>query len=231
MKKILAILFTALFISCSENKTEERIQEVVKQHYDTITIGSNIYKMQDLQDTNVVFEIFDFPGDSDSLSIEKNKDVARREGDTLFLKCDNGKTAKLKTNNSDGDDAMFFNFKYINKDINAFVVFCYYYESYAVWLINKNNADTLIAINYPVVSPDKKQFACANIDLEAAFTLNGIQLFKVQNNAFIANGVRELSKWGPEKIMWKNDTTLVVKGNESKGNGEYVTFYKAVYIK
>ncbi len=231
MKNISICFLLALFISCADNKTETPVADVVKPQLDTLAIGNKMYQTQDLTDTNFVFEKFEFNDPADSAYIEKNKNVARREGDTLFLKCDNGQTVKLKNNLSDGDDVMSFNFKYLNNDINAYVVFCYYYESYAVWLINKNNADTLVTINYPVVSPDKKQFVCANIDLEAAFTLNGMQLFKVENDIYIPNGVRELNNWGPDKIMWKNDTTLIVNGRKPKGNGEYASFYKAIYIK
>lgn len=228
--KILFILIVFAF-SCSEEKIEKAIEVIAQPKFDTLAIGAKVYNMENLSDTNFTFNKFEYPDESDSISIEKNKDLASRVGDTLFLKCDNGKTVKLKNNVTDGDDLTAFNFKYIDKEINAYVVFCYYYESYAVWLINKHSADTLITISYPVVSPDKKQFVCANIDLEAGFTCNGLQLFKNENNVYVLNGLRELTDWGPEKVMWKNDTTLIINGSKMDGKGGYTSFYKALYVK
>lgn len=231
MKKILAFLFMALFVSCSENTPETTVTETVKPPMDTLAIGAQVYQMEVLKDSNFIFEEFDLFNPTDSLYIEKNKDLVSRNIDTLYLKCDNGEMVMLKNNRSDGDDMIFFDFKYLEKDLNAYIISCSLYESYNVWIINKQNADTLITINYPKVSPDKKKFICANLDLVAGFTTNGIELFKIENNKYILNGLRELSNWGPEEVMWKNDTTFVIKALETKSDGRHAYSYKALYIK
>ncbi len=231
MKKILAIAFTALFVSCSENKPEVAKEEIktVQVVFDTITIGNKVYKMQNLADTNFVFEKFNLYDPSDSAYIEKHKEFVSRTGDTLYLKCDNGIIIKLKSNRDDGDYEVY-DFKYINKDLNAFVLLCSFYEAADVWLVNKANGDTLKTIGYPVVSPNKKQFVCYNIDLEAAFSLNGFELFDHTNGKYQRKGLREINDWGPESVKWKDDTTLIVRALSGYGDPTKISC-KAIYVK
>ena len=218
MKKILAFLFTALFVSCSENTPKVSKEEIKNAEiiFDTLTIGKKVYQMQDLQDTNFVFEKFDSYDPSDSAYIAKNKDVVSRTGDTLFLKCDNGRIVKIKSNRDEGDYEVY-EFKYLNKEINTFVIMCSFYESSSIWLVNKTNGDSLETVGFPIVSPNKKQFICANTDLEAGFSGNGIELFGYDNKTIASKGFRELFNWGPEKVTWKNDTTLIVVVMERDG--------------
>lgn len=231
MKKILVIAITALFISCSENKPEVAKEEIKTAQivFDTLTIGNKVYNMQNLADTNFIFEKFDLYDPSDSAYIEKNKEFVSRKGDTLFLKCDNGRIVKLKSNRDEGDFEMY-EFKYFNKDINAFAVLCSFYESSSVWLFNKANGDSIETIGYPVVSPNKKQFVCYNIDLEAAFTLNGLELFEYTNGTYVRKGLREINEWGPERVKWKDDTTLIVRALSGYGDPAKIAI-KAIYIK
>ncbi len=231
MKNIIPFILIVFAFSCSEEKIEKAIEEITKPQFDTLTIGAKVYNMQDLADSNFTFDDFDFTEDSDSLSIEKSKDVASRHGDTLFLKCDNGRIVKLKNINSDGDDMEYFSFAGLNKDINGYVVSRMRYEYYDVLIINKHTGDSLFAIGYPVVSPNKQQFVCVNMDMEAGFTTNGIQLFKIENDMYISVGLRELNNWGPEKVMWKNDSTLIVNVVERTNEGVNRSYYKVLYIK
>jgi len=231
MNKHLAIAFTVLLTNCSENRSEA-VKEEIKTNLvalDTFAIGNKIYAMQDLTDTNVVFERFNYYDASDSAYIEKHKEFVSRTGDTLFLKCDNGKVIKLKSNRDDGDYEVY-DFKYINKDLNAFVLLCSFYEAADVWLVNKTNGDTLKTIGYPVVSPNKKQFVCYNIDLEAAFSLNGFELFDNTNGNYKRKGLREINEWGPERVKWKDDTTLIVRALSGYGDPTKISV-KALYIK
>ncbi len=228
MKKILVIAFTLLLISCSENKIEEHKEEAVKQQYDTITIGNKVYNMQTLNDTNYAFaQPFSY-GESDSV-LALYSHVARRDSDTLFLSCDNNKIVKFVNNRSD-EDYCVYDFKYFNKDINAYVIYCSVNESGSVWLINKNNGDSLETIGFPFASPNKKQFICCNMDLEAAFTLNGFELFDHTNDKYIRKGLREINNWGPEKIKWKDDTTLIVRALSGYGDPTKISV-KAIYFK
>lgn len=228
MKKNLAIAFTALLLSCSENKIEEYKEEVVKQQFDTITIGKSVYNMQTLTDTNFSFAKSFAYGESDSV-LALYKHIARRDSDTLFLSCDNNKIVKFVNDRSD-ENYTTYDFKFFNKDINAYVVYCSLYESSSVWLVNKETGDSLETIGFPFASPNKKHFVCYNIDLEAAFTLNGFELFDYTNSTYISKGLREINNWGPEKVKWKDDTTLIVRAISGYGDPTKI-FFKAIYIK
>ena len=69
MKNLLFLILFTLFISCSVNKAEAPIQEISKLQLDTFAIGNKIYTIQDLSDTNFVFQKFDFPDPSNSLML------------------------------------------------------------------------------------------------------------------------------------------------------------------
>ncbi len=230
MKNILTCILFAFCISCSDNKTEVPVSDVVKPQLDALAIGSKVYQTQNLADTNFVFEKFSFTYETDSLYILKYKDLVSREKDTLVFKCDNGKIVKLKSNKNE-DDFKVYDFRYFDPNINAFVIACSFYESGNVWLINKATGDSLETIGLPIVSPSKKHFGCASLDLEAAFAFNGLEIFNYDGNSYKLIGTRELTNWGPEKIMWKNDTTLIVRAQESEGEGKYRSYCKALYIK
>ncbi|MEO6305610.1 MAG: hypothetical protein ABIP51_20780 [Bacteroidia bacterium] len=229
--KISGTLFFSLLISCSTDKGEKTGEITTQQIvFDTLAIGDKIYRSLNIPDSDYVFENFESDG-IDSLAILKCNGAVFRENDTLILKCNNGKIIRLKNIRSEEDNMEFYNFIGLNKDINAYIITRSLYEAFDVWLINKQTGDSLITIGFPAVSPDKKKFVCTNVDLEAAFSSNGIELFKNEDNKYTSVGFRELNDWGPERAMWKNDTTLIIKAMQRADPGKTATLYKALYIK
>ncbi len=233
MKKIIPFLFCIHLLSCSEQKKDEAVPEtVLPPAYDTLTIGTKTYFTQNLTDTNYTFRDLEMPLDSDENAVKKLADLVRRDKDSLFLKCDNGKTIKLVSNRSENDNYKLFNFIALDKDIDHYVISCLYVESRDVLLVNKKNGNPLETIGYPVASPDKNYFASGNCDLVAAFDINGISLYKKSRSNYELLGIRELTKWGPVQLVWKNDTSLIIKGNQFKADGESLeTMHKVLLIK
>ncbi len=230
--KLTGIISLSLLWSCSGNK-EEKNEEVKTPaiNFDTLSIGGKLCRIEQISEGNYAFENFESDG-TDSLAILKYNNTVSRANDTLILKCDNGTIKKLKNVRSEDDNMEFYNFIGFNKDINAYIISRSLYEGFDVWLINKQTGDSLITIGFPAVSPDKKRFVCTNADLEAAFSDNGIELFENNNNKYNYIGKRDIDNWGPDRAMWKNDTTLIVKAllrADSAGNVK--TIYKAIYIK
>ncbi|HWY35057.1 MAG TPA: hypothetical protein VNX68_10450, partial [Nitrosopumilaceae archaeon] len=60
-------------------------------------------------------------------------------------------------------------------------------------------------------SPDKNYFISGNADLVAGFVFNGFDLYEIKNKKIHLIGRRELSNWGPEKIAWINNSSLLVQ--------------------
>ena len=233
MKKICTAILFALFISCSNDKIEDKkILDPIAIKLDTLSIGNKIYKIQNLTDTNFAFKKYDPSDTIEALRIKQFSDVVWRNSDTLFIKCDNNKIVKLKDNKTEQDDYQVFSFIVLNKDINAYVILCNGYEAHNVWLINKTSADTLQVIGFPFASPDKKYFICANSDIEAGFTVNGLALYACKNGSYTFLGQHEINgNWGAEEVLWKNDTTVILNVVEKLSFDDYKYYCKALYIK
>lgn len=230
MKKLFPLLTLFIYSSCSNPQPEKKTEEVVPvEKLDTLAIGNKIYLIKDLTDTNYTFSPVSRYAENDSLVLLNNKDV-ERHGDTLLFKCDKGKTVSL-VNNLNEEEYTVYRFLELNKDINFYVVHCSYFEGSGIKLINRKSAKQIDAIGPPVVSPNKEFFACGNCDLIAQFDVSGIELYKKANSSHESIGLREISNWGPEEMMWKNDSTLIIRGLQIKNSGEEpVKVYKSLFV-
>lgn len=235
MKYLIPALFL-LLISCSNPKTPEAVivkQDTLVVERDTLQVGKHIYFIQNLTDINYKFTNVNFPGDSDIVQISKvPAGFVTRIKDTLFLKLDNGNTLRLKDNRSAEDDFTAYSFVEFNKDINYYVVFQSLYESGLYLLINKTDGTKHEAFGYPYVSPRKDYFVCGNCDLVAGFRANGLEIYKKKGNEYVLEGTRELANWGPEQMLWLDDSTLVIKGSKLTSDGvTQASVFKSILIK
>jgi hypothetical protein len=179
MKKILPfLLLAAVVTSCSHepNTQEEVVTPAVKM--DTLWIGKKVYNMQDLADTNIVFSQIERYIETDSSALANNNN-ARRNGDTLILKCENKDVVLVNKSNED-DSYRGYRFLDYNKEIDHYVVHCSYYEGSNVLLVNKKNGEQMEVLGVPAVSPGKKYFACGNCDLIAQYDVSGLELYEFQ---------------------------------------------------
>jgi hypothetical protein len=233
MKKIIPFLFLFSLLSCTNEKENLPVTESqVAVSLDTLIIGNKVYCTQSLIDTNYNFSEIIVPHDTDNVTIQKHADIVSRSADSLFLKCDNGKVIKLVNNKSQDDNYKLFNFVNLNTEIDYYVINCLYVESMNFLLVNKKNGHPIETFGYPVTSPDKNYFVCGNCDLIANFDVNGISIYKKNKNNYELIGTRELTNWGPTQMLWKNDTTLIIKGDKLKtDNTTTETIYKALFIK
>ncbi len=148
--------------------------------------------------------------------ISKVPTKVKRKGKELTLSLSNGKTVELTNDNS--DDEGYEVYQFISLDQNGyFIVAVYYMESYGYLLVNSANGKTMKTIGYPVFSPDKKQYVAGNYDMMAAFTFNGIDFMKVNNDEVSSLAKIDFGTWGPEEVKWKDDSTLYVKQKSQTG--------------
>lgn len=231
MKKLFYLFAALLIVSCSSNEAKKTEEPVPVKKLDTLTIGSTVYYSENPADTNFTFSTINRYQDNDSVALSGTKN-ARRQGDSLILECDNGKTVTLINNYTEDDSYKGFRFLELNREIDFFVVNILYYEGSAILLVNKKTGKEIQTIGPPVVSPNKQFFACGNCDIIAQFDVSGIELFKKEHTSYKSIGLREISNWGPEQMMWKNDTSLAIQGLELKGeNHETVRIFKILYVK
>jgi hypothetical protein len=131
------------------------------------------------------------------------------------------------TEEEEGDDEKYVTYQYrgYSKEVNQFVVYGAFYEWYDYLLIDGVTGDTTDLCGIPIVSPGKKQLISGNADLDAGYTFNGIELYDDSHPPNILAS-RELTKWGPKIIKWKDDNTLYIEASVLDSTGEKTDYFK-----
>ncbi|MGN7723225.1 hypothetical protein [Chitinophaga sp. 22620] len=177
---------------------------------DTVTIGKVLYNISDIDRA----EFDAVPAHTPDPEKEKENilpyaEKVSRQGDSLVLKLDNGKTEILRTNHSDGDDYAEYVFLDYIPSLKAYLVYGQGYEYYDYLLVRASDGVTTHTIGIPQLSPDKRSFICSNADLVAGFTTNGFELFSMVNDTIAPVQERQPESWGPVMIKWKDARIFV----------------------
>lgn len=84
------------------------------------------------------------------------------------------------------------------------------YLEYRHWiLVNGVDGSSQQAIAAPVPSPDGTRLLCANEDIMAGFTDNGIQVWRISPDGFLLEFEDISLRWGPKDATWEDDNTIV----------------------
>jgi hypothetical protein len=163
-------------------------------------------------------------------SISTYASLIKRKGEELILNLSTGTTKKLVNNKSEEDYEVY---QFIKVDENGYFVFAvYYYESYEYILINSTNGKLFRTIGPPRSSLTNKKLAACNYDMIAAFTYNGLHLASYTTDSIQSEVMIDFMTWGPEVIIWKDDSTLYVKQKSQVGEElKEVNNYAAIRIR
>lgn len=84
------------------------------------------------------------------------------------------------------------------------------YLEYRHWLlVNGADGSSVQAISAPVPSPDGTRLLCANEDIMAGFTDNGIQVWRVAREELVLEFEDISLLWGPTDARWEDERTIV----------------------
>lgn len=230
MKKIICPFFILIFAftACEEKKIpKENVKSGLRSELDTFYFGNKLAHVTFIEKAEFDnLSSADVLDTSESNNLLKDSSFVKRIGDTLlFILPNNGKTMLV---DNDADEG-YAQYKYLGQKegLDQYIVEGRFYEWFEYILIDKEAGDTTYIINEPILSPDKKNFIAANCDIEAGFDYNGLQLFSnVDHPKKIAQ--RELAAWGPAKIKWLNNTTILIEGNTLDSLGQQKTEYMKV---
>ena len=215
-RSFIILSFLVLIFGCSSpapinsNTEETTTKKTLISEIDSFFAGKNLLLISDT--TQIAFETkFKLNNDTnESANIKHEVGSVSRVGDSLIFKTNSG--SKILVNKgTDADD--FENYKYIGKlnDINSYLVFATFWESYAFLVINAKTGHENYLCGYPEISPDKKYVAAAGFDLQAGFVFNGIQMYDVTPDSLKPNWSRELSKWGANNLAWLDNDNLILE--------------------
>jgi hypothetical protein len=216
LRSLIILSFLVLFFGCNPPTTpsnasqEITVKKNLVSEIDTFYGGKNLLFVSDT--TQIAFESnFKFNNDTNEAS-NLNRDAAfvTRMGDSLIFKLEKGNKILLNKG-SEADD--FENYKYIGKlkDINSYLVFASFWESYSFLVVNAKTGHENYLCGFPEVSPNKKHVAAAGFDLQAGFVFNGIQMYDVTPDSLKPNWNRELSKWGANNLTWLDNDNLMLE--------------------
>jgi hypothetical protein len=142
-----------------------------------------------------------------------------RMGDSLLIKTGADTVTILANNhNDDGNSYVNYTFGEFLPEINCFLINADFYEGGCCVLINRDSGEKVEVWSKPVISPDKKWLLCPSFDLEAAFLPNGFQLLSYNNGKIVIAGEQLLEKWGPGRVKWLDNNTLVAERIEMDYN-------------
>ncbi|MBX3163486.1 MAG: hypothetical protein KF900_03325 [Bacteroidetes bacterium] len=198
---VILIILIALVTCCTTKKEKLDLEEICKG----IDNSHNCF---------IAIEKYQLPLNSENV---------RREKDTLFLKLNNGKTKKIidKTEETNGDGCVYYNYREYDEDLNSYILNVQYYEGGDYLLINKAKGDTALIFEVPVLSPDRKRFLICNFDI-SGYTTNGIAIYRIENDKIIKEYYAD-ENWGISEAEWiNNDEISMEKIEYSEKSGDFV---------
>lgn len=193
----------------------------------------NYYQQSDFFD-KITAEIDN--GYESSMAIEKYlqpsmKDYFLRKGKVLNLFLTNGKTVKLKDFEKEGE-LTEYSFESYLESFEYYLVKIQFYEGEGYLLVNRKNGFQKYISGKPYLSPDKTKLITINMDLEAGYDFNGIELLSFSGDSLKTDCVININNWGPSAMKLTSNKEVIIQAFyiEEKENTEE-TEYKKKYFK
>ncbi len=82
-------------------------------------------------------------------------------------------------------------------------------EGYGGRFINSRTGGSQTGAGFPTLSKTKERFIIANMDLQAGYSWNGIEIYKVNKNDFTREYREGFESWGPKDVIWVNDEHIL----------------------
>ena len=83
-----------------------------------------------------------------------------------------------------------------------------YWEGNSYVLVSLSNGKQIPLEGYPAMSPNNNLMIVAEIDLEAEYSPNTFQLYKVNKNGIVILFDAKPDNWGPDKVEWLSNTMV-----------------------
>jgi hypothetical protein len=143
------------------------------------------------------------------LLAEGKHGVLRRDAE-LHIPLLTGDTLVLRDSVSDTATGVRHSYRAYLPSIGYHVVEVQYYEGGTYLLVNGVSGKTAFSNGVPVVSPDNRRLAAANVDLESGYSPTTVQVWRLEDDSlalewehdFLAGGAAADSTWGPSALRW-----------------------------
>ena len=181
----------------------------LRSETDTLINAGNIWKFDSINTAN--YKQLKWNDTYQAMPNEKidNKFVTRN-GQQLIFELQNGDTLCLTNDTSETDS--YVNYQYCTKlsNNNHWLILGYYYEWLQYEIVNCSNGKRTPVMGYPFFSADGRFMACCSFD-ESGMGFNGIEIWNLKGNSLQLILHRELTKWGPNRLAWAGNDTLLIE--------------------
>ncbi len=121
-------------------------------------------------------------------------------GVEFHLIMENGEYLTIKDHLSNAHDY------YLRDNLGEIGYYCLYQtydgEGHTGRFINSRTGESFTGAGFPILSKTNERFIIANADLEAGYSWNGIEIFKVNENDVTLEYKEGFNTWGPTNVMW-----------------------------
>jgi hypothetical protein len=155
----------------------------------------------------------------------------KRDKRNLILPLDNGKTKILKDINWGSDSDISYTYQHFFSNINSYLVRIQYYEGEAYLLVNKTNGEEVYTIGETYISPSTQKVMAICEDLEAGYTINGLEMIDMKDGKFKKKFIIQGGNWAPTSLKWLDDNSIVLKAKVIINENTFETATKFYQIK
>ncbi|MES2733277.1 MAG: hypothetical protein V4714_16130 [Bacteroidota bacterium] len=166
--------------------------------------------------------------------IEQENLPFNRVNNCWVIKLSSGKTTQLcdKSGKQAVDDYTGYKLIYYHSPVHFYQFSVSYYEEGENMLVNAETGEEFNVWNYAYLSPDHQRFIVCSYDLDAGFSPNGIQMWKVSGDKLVKEFELELPDWGPADPVWVNGKEVYFKRIvPDRENGTEVVRYTKLSIR
>lgn len=158
-------------------------------------------------------------------------DQVKRSGDTILTRLTNGNWASI-TPNHETDEAGN-TFEYYFKEEGFYLIRTQWSEGSEYKLISHLDGRITPIWGVPYFSPDSRYMISVNGDIDAGYSPNGFQLFKLNSGRLKLMGSFEPVKWEPGAAEWTDNQTMKIRCRTTEIKNDLIHdlfFYIALHI-
>ncbi len=237
MKKTI-IFLTLIFILIQGYSQDSNFQEKFDKHIIYSTDIDSIVFPDYFKQQNVIDSISKNFGNwhRRALAIEdyliNNSSVQIKiDSTTRTVILQNG-TKKILTPNAVYDEAGY-TFEKEFKKLNLLLFRVQWYEGNSYFLLNTKTGERTYTIGRVYINPNNTLMISINDDIEAGYSYNGFELFKIEENGNLKKLWELSTSWAPKKIKWLNNYSFIVGGYTYPitKKGKFKQIFKKITIK
>jgi hypothetical protein len=132
-----------------------------------------------------------------------------RTGDSLVLPLlDGGVATFVDDARPSSGEANYHTYRTYYAAIGYYLLAHYMYEGGQYVLVNRRNGQRQAVFGVPVLSPDNQRLAVANADLDAQYTPNVLQVWRVEPDGLRLEWQVRPDDWGAENAYWLGPDTV-----------------------